>query len=428
MTSWNVFNSKYSNTTPSLTPELLLTHLQTLHNSLNATWNTSPTNTTTTLITSTAILLRISASLKNNPFHNETSIKNILQSISTSTPTKHSTHTIALVKLLYNILLTWKLAARTIADNNGGQILSLLIQSPLSATDARLICILVERLIATCPSFPGNLFLPHVINMLKHVLHATIPKQFPHGNGRLELNKNLFNLLYAITGRKEDQEDQKDNTDNTDSTDSADSTNSTNSTETERKDSYSNDILNLIYDLLQYSDNLENTIFNVQCASINLLLYSKQRDQLKKICDTSGMRSSTSVIKGISIYSKVVNICEKWLIIYMIEKKNTNKIDATLLPLLLVLINGMNDSCHVVKQILIQRLQKCEYLKICVQQSMSTFGSSSRVSVAMGDLVMLMCDNRPDLLMKYVGQGPAIGVLQRQGLLNIPNSDGVVVM
>ena len=65
---------------------------------------------------------------------------------------------------------------------------------------------------------------------------------------------------------------------------------------------------------------------------------------------------------------------------------------------------------------------------MCVQQSMSTFGSSSRVSVAMGDLVMLMCDNRPDLLMKYVGQGPAIGVLQRQGLLNIPNSDGVVVM
>jgi hypothetical protein len=113
----------------------------------------------------------------------------------------------------------------------------------------------------------------------------------------------------------------------------------------------------------------------------------------------------------------VLKACERWLITYCIEKKNKKTMNSTLLPLILILFRGMEDQPVLMGQLVGERLKGCDYLRTCIQQSMNNFESTSRVSVAMGDLVYLMCGESPNALVQYVGTGPAMGVLQRKGLL-----------
>ena len=129
--------------------------------------------------------------------------------------------------------------------------------------------------------------------------------------------------------------------------------------------------------------------------------------------------SPTDAVVGRQIFRAVLQACERWLILWFVEKrKNRNEMDSTLLPTLLILWKGVEDAHDVVAPLVGSRLQECEYLRACVQMSMNTFTATARVSVAMGDLAMSMCCDDANMLIQYVGTGAAMGVLQRRGLVN----------
>ena len=424
--------TEHATSTPVCPPIELSLHFDAIFDVLNHHWNTAATTTipsetksddvavdTVDYISAASILLRCPSISPSCPFYRQTTIASILSAMSGSQrhlSSSFSPHTVPLVKLLFNICVTWRPAAKAVADEKGGVILCELLQRPMSAVDARLVCVLIERLVASHPAFPSGNLANVVLVMLRHVMITKKPKIFPHGQGRVELCLSLWNLLFAvITMESKRTSDENVSVDG---------------------------MLDVVYVMLSLPDNIEGTVFQAQCAAINVLLHSRQ--SLRELCQAGAERESegegegegegesggegggegksTSVndshSRGRELYRAVVRACERWLIVYCVEKRRRKRImDATLLPTVLILLRGMEDTPEIVRSVVESRLKGCDYLRKCVQSSMSTFGSSPRVSVAMGDLVMLLCENRPDVLMKFAGTGAAMGVLQRRGLL-----------
>ena len=288
----------------------------------------------------------------------------------------------------------------------------------MPAEDARLVCILLERLIATVPSFPlhESLLLPSVLRMLDDVVDGRGRKttsdvevkvtkrekrlSFPHGRGRVSLCVSLWNVVFAVVtvlskrrGRGVEGEQHE-------------------------VDLHADKgmVLALVSKTLALRDNLEGTVFRVRCSAINVLLHT--RKSLVSMCCSSDVAAAAA---GREMFRSVLEACERWLIIWFVEKRESNnrsEMDATLLPTLLILWQGVEDARHVVAPLVGSRFQECEYLRVCVQMSMNVFTATSRVSVAMGDLAMSLCCDDVHLLIQYVGTGAAMGVLQRRGLVN----------
>ena len=437
----HTFNKEYANTVPQPSnPAELLDNLNSLHRRLVSHWTSSqpPTATSTALISAASILLRCSSLPSTCPFHTQLAIRNLLSSIATHTECTECN--ITQVKLLFNILKTWSSAAAfeaivagtTSEDNNAGQdgatILTILFQRPMSAAHARLVCIILERFIVLVPGFvsvplapapetntavlpglPGLPGIPEtsgtsvavpapstlktstvqlsklVVAMLTKVVRGsstTVVLPFPHGQGRVELCIHLWNLLFALITIE--------------------------SKMTSNAEIQVAGMLPVVQEMLTFPDSPDRQVFRAQCSAITVLLNSRQ-----SLCDLC--RNSPN--NGHILFSALLNICEKWLIIYYIEKRDKKHMDATLLPCVLILLRAMEDVPQTIGTLVQQRLQECDYIRDCIKCSMNSFESTSKVSIAMGDLVLLMCQNKPNVLIQYVGTGAAMGVLQRKGFL-----------
>ena len=402
-----------------------------LHTKLKPHWDQRPTtiddddddaqeSQATRFVLATSILLRCYKG-EQCPFHTSSAVSGILRSIAASTGSPAARqHIVALVKLLFNIILTSSPAASWVVQHKGDAILVQLLQQPMPAEDARLVCILLERLIATVPSFPlhESLLLPSVLRMLDDVVdgggrgrkttsdvEVKVTKRekrlsFPHGRGRVSLCVSLWNVVFAVVtvlskrrGRGVEGEQHE-------------------------VDLHADKgmVLALVSKTLALRDNLEGTVFRVRCSAINVLLHT--RKSLVSMCCSSDVAAAAA---GREMFRSVLEACERWLIMWFVEKRESNnrsEMDATLLPTLLILWQGVEDARHVVAPLVGSRLQECEYLRVCVQMSMNVFTATSRVSVAMGDLAMSLCCDDVHLLIQYVGTGAAMGVLQRRGLVN----------
>jgi hypothetical protein len=406
-------------------PPNLMELLTTLYNKMiqHDIENIPPNDNLTNIVTTISILLRCPSIPQNCPFHSQKMVVDILGTISKYT--ESTPHNIALVKLLFNIIKTGSSspsvvtafvdgissAAATAAttttttttnyDSNnatkksGAIVLIEFLQRPLSATNARLICMLLERLVATVPNFLSTKFERDLLTKVAiNIQKAVISTNFPHGRGRVQLSLQLWNLLFAyVTVESKKVKHQE--------------------------DVVVDGMIPLIQHMIALPDSPDNEVFYSKCASINLLLNARQI--LSVMCNnggSSGVSDKNNKNDGISIFRGVLMACERWLITFCIEKKNKNKMNSTLLPLILILLRGMEDQPKTVGTLITERLKGCEYLRECIKCTMNTFESTSRVSIAMGDLVFLICNNQTKLLIEYVGTGPAMGVMQRKGFLN----------
>ena len=444
------FVKKHANgTLPQVTnlTDLLLS----LHTKLKPHWDQRPTtidddddaqeSQATRFVLATSILLRCYKG-EQCPFHTSSAVSDILRSIAASTGFRAARqHIVALVKLLFNIILTSSPAASWVIQHKGDAILVQLLQQPMPAEDARLVCILLERLIATVPSFPlhESLLLPSVLRMLDDVVNGGGRKttsdvevkvtkrekrlSFPHGRGRVSLCVSLWNVVFAVVTVLSKRRGRGVEGGVEGGAGGNGEEDSTGREEEEESEQHvfglhvdKGMVLALVSKTLAQRDNLEGTVFRVRCSAINVLLHT--RKSLVSMCCSSDVAAAAA---GREMFRSVLEACERWLIMWFVEKRESNnrsEMDATLLPTLLILWKGVEDARHVVAPLVGSRLQECEYLRVCVQMSMNVFTATSRVSVAMGDLAMSLCCDDVNLLIQYVGTGAAMGVLQRRGLVN----------
>lgn len=332
------------------------------------------------------------------------------------------------VKLVFNIMLGSPPVAQNLFASRTAcvKLATLFDVSTLeaSAIMTSLICPFVERLISTAPTlsaskeFVSNKFVQNILRMLESTVLVYNTSREKYDN----LALRLINLLFAIFLFRTKQVAHDDQTvllfaggDG---------------------GLLLSKMCQILVRILDSPDRSDNSL-RLRTASTTVLF--AVLDSSNKIVVIDNPTTVLAALHTIAFVRSVIRLAEQWIVHYVIEKQPKAKMDATLLPSVLILLYLCNqdigeEECRhhneaenhraaevtdVLSHIFL-RISLNDFLKRCIVALMNPVSSTPRVATAVGELVWACCGKDGKSLVKFVGAGAAAQLLIQKGLVKVP--------